>query len=160
MIGDDTLSFRKFRTSASHGNFASVPLHNDKTSLQLTVVHRNICKASIVGFFRNYNSIKLLQKLRLSRTVLCISIPRRNGHRTAKRVKNTGTVGRSTGICGHTGQTTPSATCVCLLSASIAAAAPVAAVGLAGDRIANFVQKVISCELTAEAPIHVEARGT
>lgn len=42
----------------------------------------------------------------LSRTVLCISILRTNGHRTAKRVKNTGT-GQSTGICGHTGQTTP-----------------------------------------------------
>ncbi|KAF9798582.1 hypothetical protein SFRURICE_008315 [Spodoptera frugiperda] len=98
--------------------------------------------------------------LRLSRTVLCISIPRRNGHRTAERVKNTGTGGRSTGICGHTGQTTLSTTCVCLLSASIAAAAPaVAAEDLAGDHIANFEQKVFSCELTAEAPIHVEARG-
>lgn len=42
--------------------------------------------------------------MRPSRTVLCISIRRSNGHRTAKQVKNTG---QSTGICGHTGQTTP-----------------------------------------------------
>lgn len=83
-----------------------------------------------------------------------------NGHRTAKRVKNTGTGSRSTGICGHTGRTTLSGhmrlfTICCDRDGGAAEAA----VDLAGGHIAKFEHKVFSCELTAEAPIHVEARG-
>ncbi|OWR47265.1 hypothetical protein KGM_207553 [Danaus plexippus plexippus] len=41
-----------------------------------------------------------------SRTALCISIRRYNGHRTAERVKNN-SAGEPTGIRGHTGHTAP-----------------------------------------------------
>ena len=51
------------------------------------------------------NTFKNFRDIKLSRTLLCISIRRNDGHRTEKRVKNTNT-GKWTGICGHTGRTT------------------------------------------------------
>lgn len=75
---------------------------NVQTSLQLTN-RSNHRRGGSSHFYRTMNTFQVSHKLRLSRTVLCISIRRSNGHRTAKRVKNTG---QSTGICGHTGQTT------------------------------------------------------
>lgn len=99
---------------------------------------------------------------KLSRTVLCISILGTNGHRTAKRVKNTGT-SQSTGICGHTGRTTPAGHMRLFTIGWIAVL-----VGRAGSEaarraprphlhFASFKKSWYTRKLTADAPIHVYA---